>query len=182
MNDDPLLGQVPPPPAAPQPPQPAPQAVPKVSRAISVHSATLIALTFSTVLYGSSIAGRIRQKKMRGDLDMLLDFDVVPLQFQWLLVITLSHLALLAHRVMELRLLQGNQEGSVFQSLIRNNHLVSLLSLVFMDRNYVFMTALEYLVFTLVYLIHSFTYASSFVIELYIKKVRDILRESRVGD
>ena len=105
MNDDPLLGQVPPAPAAPQPPPPAPQVAPKVSRALSIHSATLLVLTFSTVLYGSAIAGRIRQKQVRGDLDMLLDFDVVPLQFQWLLVLTLSHLALLAHRVMELRLL-----------------------------------------------------------------------------
>ena len=59
--------------------------------------------------------------------------------------------------------------------------MLSLLSLALMDRNFVLVTAFEYLVFTLVYLLHSFTLASSHVIELYIKKVRETAYNSVVG-
>lgn len=47
----------------------------------------------------------------------------------------------------------------------------SLLGMVFMDKNGLFQTNFEYMVFTSVYLIHSFYYSANGLIGDYIKKV-----------
>jgi hypothetical protein len=47
----------------------------------------------------------------------------------------------------------------------------SLLGMVFMDKNGLFQTNFEYMVFTSVYLIHSFYYSANGLINDYIKKV-----------
>ena len=59
----------------------------------------------------------------------------------------------------------------MFELLFSNNFMKSLLGLVLMDKAGLFATSFEYMIFTLIYLVHSFTLASDAVINDYIKKV-----------
>ncbi len=119
---------------------------------------------------------------------MLMDSDIISQTLSWTLVLWLIQLVYVVHRYMEAQLLiwkphpsnpsdlNANNENRInetnlFSMLFSNNHMKSLLGMVLMDKNGFFQTSFEYMVFTFVYLIHSFSFAADALINDYIKKV-----------
>jgi hypothetical protein len=133
---------------------------------------------------------RTKYKNGEFEIDMLMDSDVISSLFAWTLVLFLIHVCFVAHKILELKFLiwkphptnpsdvnANNQninrikESSLYEMLFSYNYMKSLLGMVFMDKNGLFQTNFEYMVFTSVYLIHSFYYSANGLINDYIKKV-----------
>ena len=122
-----------------------------------------------------------------------MDSDVVSSLFAWTLAIFLIQMCFIAHKFLELKFLiwkphptnpseinANNEnvnrvkESTLFAMLFNYNYMKSLLGMVFMDKNGLFQTNFEYMVFTSVYLIHSIYCSANGLINDYIKKVTTI--------
>lgn len=123
---------------------------------------------------------------------MLMDNEVVSQIFAWTLVLLLIHLSFVAHKFFEIKFLiwkphptnpselnaANNQNANRIKETNLNdmifsfNYMKSLLGMVFMDKNGLFSTNFEYMIFTSVYLIHSFYYSADGLINDFVKKVR----------
>lgn len=95
----------------------------------------------------------------------------------------LTQFALVGLKLLEMNLLEwkpnpsnpnddGSHETTILEAIYSKHYFMGLLGLLTMDKNSIFGSSLEYMVFTFVYLIHSFLLASDHVLSEYNKKVR----------
>ena len=62
-------------------------------------------------------------------------------------------------------------ESTIMSKLFEMHYMMNLLGLFLMDKNFIFMTSFECMIFLMVYVIHSFTIASEKLISDFNKKV-----------
>ena len=132
---------------------------------------------------------KYKNQQAEFDIDVIMDADVFSQSFSWTIVLWTIQLTFIAHKFLETQLLiwkphptnpsdlnannNANRikETTIFEMFFSNNHLKSLLGMVLMDKVGLFQTSFEYMAFTFVFLLHSFTFAADALINDYVKKV-----------